>query len=77
MKLLQSRLYEQELRKREEAAHASSISKGDNGWETKLIIRASPIPIGKRSAQGVRLEMPYDVLDGDIEKLIESCLSDL
>lgn len=78
MKLLQSRLYEQELRKREEAAHASSISKGDNGWGNQIRSYVlHPYQLVKDLRTGCEVGNAHGVLDGDIEKLIESCLSDL
>lgn len=78
MKLLQSRLYEQELRKREEAAQASSANKGDNGWGNQIRSYVlHPYQLVKDLRTGCEVGNAHGVLDGDIEKLIESCLSDL
>ena len=49
MSALKSRLYELEMRKRNESIQESHSQKGEAGWKPNKIIRSTPIPNGEGS----------------------------
>lgn len=76
MKILQSRLYEVELRKREEESQKTSSSKGDNGWGNQIRSYVlHPYQMVKDLRTGFETGNTGAVLDGAIDGFLESCLS--
>ncbi len=76
MEMLKARLYEAELRKREEASHASNLNKSDIGWGHQIrsyvlqpyqMVKDLRTNMEKGNAQGV--------LDGDIDDFLEAALA--
>lgn len=76
MSMLRARLYEAELKKREEAAQASNASKSEIGWGHQIrsyvlqpyqMVKDLRTNIEKGNAQGV--------LDGDIDDFLEAALA--
>ncbi len=76
MKMMKSRLYELEMRKREEAAQAVESSKSDIGWGHQIrsyvlhpyqMVKDVRTSYEKGNAQGV--------LDGDLDGFLEAALS--
>lgn len=77
MSMLKARLYELELRKKEEAAQAESAAKTDIGWGHQIrsyvlqpyqMVKDLRTSVEKGNAQGV--------LDGDIDDFLEAALAD-
>lgn len=76
MKVLQSRLYEQELRKREENTQKSNATKGDNGWGNQIRSYVlHPYQMVKDLRTGYETGNTTAVLNGEIDGFLESCLS--
>jgi peptide chain release factor 2 len=76
MKILQSRIYEQELRKREEQTQKTNAVKGDNGWGNQIRSYVlHPYQMVKDLRTGYETGNTGAVLDGNIEGFLESCLS--
>lgn len=76
MSMLRARLYEAELKKREEAAQASNASKSEIGWGHQIrsyvlqpyqMVKDLRTSVEKGNAQGV--------LDGDIDDFLEAALA--
>lgn len=76
MSMLKARLYEHELRKREEAAQEASASKTEIGWGNQIrsyvlhpyqMVKDLRTNVEKGNAQGV--------LDGDLDDFLEASLS--
>ncbi len=76
MAMLKARLYELELRKREEAASAASASKSDIGWGHQIRSYVlQPYQMIKDLRTGTENTNAQAVLDGDIDLFLETSLS--
>jgi peptide chain release factor 2 len=76
MKMLQSRIYEQEIRKREEETQKTNVIKGDNGWGNQIRSYVlHPYQMVKDLRTGHETGNTAAVLDGVIDGFLESCLS--
>ena len=76
MSMLKARLYELELRKREEAAMATSASKTDIGWGHQIRSYVlQPYQMVKDLRTGVEKGNAQGVLDGDLDDYLEAALS--
>jgi len=74
--MLKARLYEQELKKREEAAQAEAASKTEIGWGHQLRSYVlQPYQLVKDLRTGVESTNPDAVLDGDIDSFLEAALA--
>ncbi|MEP9373214.1 peptide chain release factor 2 [Mesorhizobium sp. KR1-2] len=74
--MLRARLYEEELKKREEAANATAASKTDIGWGHQIRSYVlQPYQLVKDLRTGVESTSPQDVLDGDLDEFMEASLS--
>ncbi len=74
--MLRARLYEMELQKREEAAHAESASKTDIGWGHQIRSYVlQPYQLVKDLRTGLESTNPTAVLDGEITPFIEAALA--
>jgi peptide chain release factor 2 len=74
--MLRSRLYEEELKKREAAASATEASKSDIGWGHQIRSYVlQPYQLVKDLRTGVENTSPSDVLDGDLDEFMEASLS--
>ncbi|NDV88643.1 peptide chain release factor 2 [Aurantimonas aggregata] len=74
--MLRSRLYEEELKRREEAASATEASKSDIGWGHQIRSYVlQPYQMVKDLRTGVECTSPQDVLDGDIDEFMEAALA--
>ncbi len=74
--MLRSRLYEEELKKREAAANATESSKSDIGWGHQIRSYVlQPYQMVKDLRTGVESSSPSDVLDGDLDEFMEASLS--
>ncbi|MDN2567355.1 peptide chain release factor 2 [Aquibium sp. A9E412] len=74
--MLRSRLYEEELKKREEAASASEAAKSDIGWGHQIRSYVlQPYQLVKDLRTGVENTNPQDVLDGGLDAFMEAALS--
>ena len=76
MAMLKARLYELELRKREEAATAAAASKTDIGWGHQIRSYVlQPYQMIKDLRTGTENTNAQAVLDGDIDLFLETSLS--
>ncbi|MEQ9663294.1 MAG: peptide chain release factor 2 [Parasphingopyxis sp.] len=76
MSMLKARLYEAELRRREEEANAVEASKTDIGWGNQIRSYVlQPYQMVKDLRTGVTSTSPNDVLDGDLDKFMAAALS--
>ena len=76
MNMLKARLYEEEIRRREEAASAEHASKTDIGWGHQIRSYVlQPYQMVKDLRTGVTSPSPSDVLDGDIDPFISAALA--
>jgi peptide chain release factor 2 len=76
MAMLKSRLYELELKKREEAAQADNALKTDIGWGHQIRSYVlQPYQMVKDLRTGVETSNTQAVLDGDIDQFIEAALA--
>jgi len=74
--MLRSRLYEEELKKREAAANATESAKSDIGWGHQIRSYVlQPYQLVKDLRTGVESTSPSDVLDGDLDDFMEASLS--
>ena len=74
--MLRSRLYEEELKKRETAANATEATKTDIGWGHQIRSYVlQPYQLVKDLRTGVESTSPSDVLDGDLDEFMEASLS--
>jgi len=74
--MLKARLYELELKKREEAAQAQAASKTDIGWGHQIRSYVlQPYQLVKDLRTGVESTNPPAVLDGDIDAFVEAALA--
>ncbi|HEX7752512.1 MAG TPA: peptide chain release factor 2 [Novosphingobium sp.] len=76
MNMLKARLFEEEMRKREEAASAEHASKTDIGWGHQIRSYVlQPYQLVKDLRTGATSTSPDDVLDGDIDAFMAAALS--
>lgn len=74
--MLRARLYEQELKKREEKANADAASKTDIGWGHQIRSYVmQPYQMVKDLRTGVQSPSPSDVLDGALDPFMEAALA--
>ena len=74
--MLRARLYELELKKREEVANAQASSKTEIGWGHQIRSYVlQPYQLVKDMRTGVESTAPGDVLDGDISEFMEAALA--
>lgn len=75
-KMLRAKLYELELKKREEAAMAEQANKTDIGWGHQIRSYVlQPYQMVKDLRTGVTSGVPQDVLDGDLNPFMEATLA--
>jgi peptide chain release factor 2 len=74
--MLRARLYEAELKKREEKANAEAASKTEIGWGHQIRSYVlQPYQLVKDLRTGVTSGTPSEVLDGDIDPFVEAALA--
>jgi peptide chain release factor 2 len=74
--MLRARLYEAELKKREEKAMAEAASKSDIGWGHQIRSYVlQPYQLVKDLRTGVTSTSPQDVLDGALDPFMEASLA--
>ncbi|HWK15422.1 MAG TPA: peptide chain release factor 2 [Rhizobiaceae bacterium] len=74
--MLRARLYELELKQREEAANATEASKTDIGWGHQIRSYVlQPYQLVKDLRTGTESTSPQSVLDGDLDEFMEAALS--
>jgi peptide chain release factor 2 len=74
--MLRARLYEAELKKREEKANAEAAAKTDIGWGHQIRSYVlQPYQLVKDLRTGVQSTSPGDVLDGDLDPFMEAALA--
>jgi peptide chain release factor 2 len=74
--MLRARLYEAELKKREEKASAEAAAKTDIGWGHQIRSYVlQPYQLVKDLRTGVQSTSPGDVLDGDLDPFMEAALA--
>jgi len=75
-KMLRAKLYEAELKKREEAAMAEQANKTDIGWGHQIRSYVlQPYQMVKDLRTGVTSGVPQDVLDGALDPFMEATLA--
>ena len=76
MNMLKARLFEEEMRKREEAASAENASKTDIGWGHQIRSYVlQPYQMVKDLRTGVTSTSPGDVLDGELDEFMAAALA--
>lgn len=76
MKMLKARLYERELKKKEEEASETNSSKTDNSWGHQIRSYVlQPYQMVKDLRTGVENTDSKSVLDGDLERFISASLA--
>ncbi|WP_336977056.1 peptide chain release factor 2 [Altererythrobacter fulvus] len=76
MNMLRARMFEEEMRKREEAASNEHASKSDIGWGHQIRSYVlQPYQMVKDLRTGTTSTAPDDVLDGDIDDFISAALA--
>jgi peptide chain release factor 2 len=76
MKMLRARLYEAEIRQREEAAQAQADAKTDIGWGHQIRSYVlQPYQMVKDLRTGVETSNVQGVLDGDLDVFLEASLA--
>jgi peptide chain release factor 2 len=74
--MLKARLYEAELKKREEKANAEAAAKTEIGWGHQIRSYVlQPYQMVKDLRTGTQSTSPQDVLDGDLDPFIEASLA--
>jgi peptide chain release factor 2 len=74
--MLRAKLYQAELRRREEAAAAEQAAKTDIGWGHQIRSYVlQPYQMVKDLRTGVTSSSPQDVLDGDLDAFMEAALA--
>jgi peptide chain release factor 2 len=75
-RMLRAKLYERELKKREEQAAAEQAAKTDIGWGHQIRSYVlQPYQLVKDLRTGVTSTSPQDVLDGDLDDFIQASLA--
>lgn len=76
MGMLKARLYEEEMRKREESANAEHAAKSDIGWGHQIRSYVlQPYQMVKDLRTGVTSPTPSDVLDGALDPFMAAALA--
>ncbi|MBZ0164255.1 MAG: peptide chain release factor 2 [Notoacmeibacter sp.] len=76
MKALRARLYDLEMKKREEAAQSVHDSKTDIGWGHQIRSYVlQPYQLVKDLRTGTESTSPQNVLDGDLDEFMEASLA--
>jgi len=76
MNMLKARLYEEEMRRREEAASAEHAAKSDIGWGHQIRSYVlQPYQLVKDLRTGATSTSPDDVLDGELDAFMAAALS--
>ena len=76
MNMLKARIFEEEMRRREEAASAEHASKSDIGWGHQIRSYVlQPYQLVKDLRTGTSSTSPDDVLDGDLDAFISAALA--
>jgi peptide chain release factor 2 len=74
--MLKARLYEAELKRREEAAMATHAGKSDIGWGHQIRSYVlQPYQMVKDTRTGLTSGTPGDVLDGDLDDFMKAALA--
>jgi peptide chain release factor 2 len=74
--MLRARLYEAELKRREEKANAEAASKSEIGWGHQIRSYVlQPYQLVKDLRTGTQSTSPSDVLDGEIDPFMETALA--
>ncbi|WP_163272659.1 peptide chain release factor 2 [Chelativorans alearense] len=74
--MLRARLYEEELKRREEAASATEASKSEIGWGHQIRSYVlQPYQLVKDLRTGTESTNPQEVLDGDLDGFMKASLS--
>jgi peptide chain release factor 2 len=74
--MLRARLYELELKKREEKANAEAAAKTDIGWGHQIRSYVlQPYQLVKDLRTGIQSTSPQEVLDGDLDGFMEASLA--
>jgi peptide chain release factor 2 len=74
--MLRARLYEAELKKREDKAMADQAAKTDVGWGHQIRSYVlQPYQLVKDLRTGVTSSAPGDVLDGDLDNYMQAALA--
>jgi peptide chain release factor 2 len=74
--MLRARLYEAELKKREEKANAEAAAKTDIGWGHQIRSYVlQPYQLVKDLRTGTQSTSPGEVLDGDLDPFMEASLA--
>ena len=74
--MLRARLYEAELKRREEEAQAAAAAKSDIGFGHQIRSYVlQPYQLVKDLRTGVTSTSPSDVLDGDLDRFMAAALS--
>jgi peptide chain release factor 2 len=74
--MLRARLYEAELKKREEKASAEAAAKTDIGWGHQIRSYVlQPYQLVKDLRTGMQSTSPHDVLDGELDPFMEASLA--
>jgi peptide chain release factor 2 len=74
--MLRARLYEAEMRKREEAAAIANAAKSDIGWGHQIRSYVlQPYQLVKDLRTGVESHSPKDVLDGELDSFMAASLA--
>ena len=76
MSMLKAKLYEIELKKREETDNQNKVNKGEIGWGSQIRSYVlHPYQMVKDLRTNVEVGNTQSVLDGDIDIFIESALA--
>ncbi len=76
MEMLRAKLYELELKKREDAAAIVEAGKSDIAWGHQIRSYVlQPYQMVKDARTGVETSQAQDVLDGDIDKFLQASLA--
>ncbi len=76
MKMLKARLYEEELRRREDAANVEAASKTEIGWGHQIRSYVlQPYQMVKDLRSGQESSQPQAVLDGDLDPFLAAALA--
>ena len=76
MQMLKARLYEEELRRREESAKTGANAKSDIGWGSQIRSYVlQPYQLVKDARTGIETSQTTAVLNGDIDMFLEASLA--